>query len=92
MKFLQELQNEPIMTKEDMSESQKWKTLDDLVDMAYKIRISYEFEWEKLLEEDVIVEEDEIEQQQKYQDEKGSIHLQRYRDAVPTIGPGVLIT
>jgi len=93
MKFLEELQNEPMKTKEDIAESQQWKTLDDLVDMAYKIRVNYEFDWEVLLEEDAEYEEQEAElleheeqQKQKKQPlppkqkqrlEKPNIHLQR---------------
>lgn len=100
LKFLQELQNEPLRTREEISESQKWKDLDDLVDMAYKIRVTREFDWEKLLEED---EEEDLEQSsepnelsptfEKSTFEKPRIHLQRCIEGNgPTIGPGVLIT
>jgi len=54
LRLLEELQKQPLKTKEEMTESQKWKALDDLVDMAYKIRVSDDYyDWDKLLEEDV---------------------------------------
>jgi hypothetical protein len=81
-KFLEELQNEPIMTKEDMSESQKWKSLDDLVDMAYKIGVSYEVDWEMLLEEDA---EEELAQQQQQQQQQQQEHHHQQQQQPATL-------
>jgi len=83
--------------RDDLTESQKWKNLDDLVEMAYKIRVSYEFDWEKLLEEE---EEDESEQEEEDHQparrkierlERPSVHLHKWRNEAPLGGPGVLI-
>lgn len=53
LKLLEELQNGALKTREEMNESKKWKVLDDIVDMAYKIRVSDDYNWDKLLEEDI---------------------------------------
>jgi len=58
IKLLEELKNEPTKTREDLKQATGGANLDDIIDMAYKIRISYDFDWETLLEED-IEEEDE---------------------------------
>jgi len=84
--------------RDDLTESQKWKNLDDLVEMAYKIRVSYEFDWEKLLEEEE--EEDESEEEEEDHQparrkierlERPSVHLHKWRNEAPLGGPGVLI-
>lgn len=100
LKLLDELQKGALKTREEMSESKKWKALDDIVDMAYKIRVSDDYNWDKLLEEDI--EEDDSDydsssvlspqQQRRKVFEKPSIHLHLCReDNPPTIGPGVLL-
>ena len=71
------------MTKEDMSESQKWKSLDDLVDMAYKIGVSYEVDWEMLLEEDA---EEELAQQQQQQQQQQEHHHQQQQQPATLSG------
>lgn len=54
LRFLEELQQGSLKSKEAMTDSKKWKGLDDLVDMAYKIRVSDDqYDWDKLLEEDI---------------------------------------
>jgi len=58
IKLLEDLKNEPTKTREDLQQSTGGANLDDLIDMAYKIRVSYEFDWEKLLEEDIEEEDD----------------------------------
>lgn len=101
IKFLDELQNEPLITRDAvLSETEKWKALDDLIDMANKIRVTHEFDWEKLLEEDEEVDSDFesptttplSSPKPHITYEKPSIHLHRCgeRDR-PIIGPGVLL-
>lgn len=96
LKILEELQNGTLKSREEMSESKKWKALDDIVDMAYKIRVSDDYNWDKLLEEDVEEEEDDDDdvsdleslsssalspqQQRKKVFEKPNIHLHQYRE------------
>lgn len=58
IKLLEELKNEPTMTREDLKQCAGGANLDDIIDMVYKIRLSYEFDWEKLLEEDIEEESD----------------------------------
>jgi len=76
-----------------------------LVDMAYKIRSAYEFDWEKLLEEDLEEADDDDDDDEAefftaasssgrkrvIRIEKPSIHLHRYNHERPIIGPGVLL-
>lgn len=97
LKLLAELQKGPLKTREEMNESKKWKALDDIVDMAYKIRVSDDYNWDKLLEEDVEEEDSDYDsssglsphQQRRKVFEKPSIHLHHCRE--PTIGPGILL-
>jgi len=106
LKILEELQNGTLKSREEMSESKKWKALDDIVDMAYKIRVSDDYNWDKLLEEDVEEEDDDDvsdleslsssalspQQQRKKVFEKPNIHLHQYRERdLPTFGPGILL-
>jgi len=88
--------------RDELTESQKWEHLDDLVEMAYKIRVSYKFDWEKLLEEgeEESEQDDEHEHEQHQQQsvrrklerpERPSIHLHNWRNEAPLSGPGVLI-
>mmetsp|Transcript_9306 Transcript_9306/g.23139 ORF Transcript_9306/g.23139 Transcript_9306/m.23139 type:complete len:228 (+) Transcript_9306:97-780(+) len=100
LKLLEELQKGPLKTREEMNESKKWKALDDIVDMAYKIRVSDDYNWDKLLEEDVEEEDSDYDsssalsphQQRRKVYEKPSIHLHYCRERnLPTIGPGILL-
>ena len=88
IKFLEELQNEPLKTTDQViSEDQKWKTLADMVDLSYKIRASYEYDWEKLMEEDL---EEEVDVQNTTT-KIASVHLESKFSNLPTVGPGVLL-
>ena len=88
IKFLEELQNEPLKTTDQViSEDQKWKTLADMVDLSYKIRASYEYDWEKLMEED-LEEEFDV---QNTTTKIASVHLESKFSNLPTVGPGVLL-
>ncbi len=64
LRLLEELQQGPLRPKEEVAESEKWKGLDDLVNMAYKIRVSGDqFGWDKLLEEDIEEEDSDLEKE-----------------------------
>jgi len=100
LKLLEELQNGALKTREELSESKKWKALDDIVDMAYKIRVSDDYNWDKLLEEDIEEGDSDFEaksplspqQQRKKIFEKPNIHLHQCRENdLPTFGPGILL-
>jgi len=59
IKLLEELKNDPTKTREDLKQSAGGANLDDILDMAYRIRVSYDFDWEKVLEGDIEEECDE---------------------------------
>ena len=64
LRLLEELQQRPLKSKKEMMESDRWKGLDDLVDMAYKIRVSEDqYGWDKLLEEDIEEEGSDLEKE-----------------------------
>lgn len=64
LRLLDELQQGLLRPKEEVTKSEKWKGLDDLVDMAYKIRVSGDqFGWDKLLEEDIEEEDSDLQKE-----------------------------